>query len=66
MPLILTKELAGQWLNPGLTDDEMRTILAFEFPETEMEAWAVNTIRTRKADDSSVLNMLPAEAVPVL
>jgi putative SOS response-associated peptidase YedK len=66
MPLILTKELAQQWIYPGLTDDEMRNILAFEFPETDMEAWAVNTIRTRKADDQNVLNKLTTEAVPAL
>jgi hypothetical protein len=32
MPLILTKELAHQWLNEKLADEEMTTILNYEFP----------------------------------
>jgi hypothetical protein len=44
----------------------MKSILAFEFPETEMEAWPVNTIRTRKPDGTQVLQALPAETVPAL
>ncbi len=66
MPLILTKELAQQWLHPQLTDEQMRSILAFEFPESEMEVWPVNTIRKRKADDEHVLDALPGESVPGL
>jgi hypothetical protein len=55
-----------QWLNPHLTDDEMRSLLEFEFPAAQMEAWAVNTIRTRKADDMQVMDALPAASVPPL
>lgn len=55
MPLILTKDLAINWLTPGLTDTELRSILEFEIPATELESWPVNTIRTRKPDDESVI-----------
>lgn len=55
MPLLLPKEKAIQWLDKSLTDDSLRTILDYEFPEAEMEAWPVNTIRTRKVDDSRVI-----------
>jgi len=66
MPLILTKALAQQWLHPQLTDEQMRSILAFELPEKEIEVWPVNTIRTRKADDERVMDALPKESLPGL
>lgn len=66
MPLILTKQLAMQWLQLELSDEDMRTILEFEFPDHEMEAWPVNTIRTRKFDDKHILDALPAASVPAL
>lgn len=59
MPLILTKELAHQWLKEDLSDKEMEAILAFEYPEKELDCWPVHTIRTRKADDETVI--APAE-----
>ena len=55
MPLVLTKELAEKWLTENLTDDEISAILNYQLPETEMEAWPVNTIRTRKEDSGKVL-----------
>ncbi len=55
MPLVLTKELATKWLDEKLTDEGMNEVLNFQFPETAMEAWPVNTIRTRKADDDKVI-----------
>lgn len=58
MPLLLPKEKAIQWLDKGLTDDSLRTILDYEFPESEMEAWPVNTIRTRKEDGPGVVEPL--------
>lgn len=66
MPLILTNELATQWLNPQLNDENMRNILEYEFPETDMVTWPVNTIRTRKYDDMQVLTPLPSDSVPPL
>ena len=65
MPLILPREQALQWLSPELDDNGMRTLLAFEYPETALEAWPVHTIRTRKADDASVIAPLET-AVPDL
>lgn len=55
MPLILTKELAEKWLDDSLTDAQIGEILEFEFPESELESWPVNTIRTRKNDDELVI-----------
>ena len=55
MPLLLTKPLALQWLDPALTDEGMREIINYECPSSALEAWPVNTIRTRKADDASVI-----------
>lgn len=58
MPLLLPKEKAIQWLDKSLTDDSLRTILDYEFPESEMEAWPVNTIRTRKEDGPGVVERI--------
>lgn len=55
MPLLLTKELAIRWLEPNLTDDEIGNILNYEYPEAEMEAWPVNTIRIRQEDNENVI-----------
>jgi len=66
MPLILTKELALKWLDEKLTDKEIEDIIHFEFPENKLEAWPVNTIRTRKKDDESVIKKLDASKIPSL
>lgn len=55
MPLILSKDLAIKWLNKNLSDTELADILNFEFPSEQLEAWSVNTIRTRKEDNESVI-----------
>ena len=55
MPLILTRELAEKWLRDDLSDAEIGEILQFEFPDSELESWPVNTIRTRKEDDEKVI-----------
>lgn len=56
MPLVLTKELAEKWLRDDLSDSEIEEILHFEFPDSELEYWPVNTIRTKKMDDETVIN----------
>jgi len=58
MPLLLPKEKTIQWLDKSLTDDSLRTILDYEFPESEMEAWPVNTIRTRKEEGPGVVERI--------
>jgi putative SOS response-associated peptidase YedK len=60
MPVLLTKELAIKWLCNDLTDEEIEKIINYEFPADQMEAWPVNTIRTRKADDGSVIERISA------
>ncbi len=66
MPLLLTKDLALQWLKEKLTDFELSSILQFEFPAEEMQAWPVQSIRTRKADDTSVIEPLHDPSLPPL
>lgn len=60
MPLILTRERALGWLDPQLSDENIREILDYECPSDDLDAWTVNTIRTRKADDAGVI----ARSVP--
>ena len=55
MPLVLPKDLAVKWLDESLDDTQMETILQYEFPASGMEAWPVNTIRTRKEDCEEVI-----------
>jgi putative SOS response-associated peptidase YedK len=61
MPLILKKDLAIKWLAKDLTDDGIEEILNFEFPASKMEAWPVNTIRTRKSDTKDVIKEMRYE-----
>ena len=66
MPLILTKQLAKKWLDEKTDDKAIEEILAFEFPASKLEAWPVNTIRTRKEDDESVIEKVTDESFPAL
>ena len=66
MPLLLTKELAERWLATDLSDTELGSILNYECPDTALEAWPVNTIRTRKNDDETVINKAEYDNLPVL
>lgn len=66
MPLVLTKELAHQWLETDLTDKELADILAYEIPSGQLEAWPVNTIRTRKEDTEEVIKEMKWENLPAL
>ena len=58
MPVIFTHEQAIQWLDEKLTDEGIRLLLQTEYPADKMEAWPVNTIRTRKADDEKVIQKI--------
>lgn len=66
MPLLLTNELAKKWLDVSLGDNEMKKILDFEFPDSELEAWPVNTIRTRKEDNETVIAKIDTTLFPLL
>jgi putative SOS response-associated peptidase YedK len=66
MPLILSKELALKWLESNLSDAEMNKVIHYEFPENEMEAWPVNTIRTRKENNRNIIERLDESLYPAL
>lgn len=66
MPLLFDTARAAQWLRPNLSDAALEALLQFEFPSEALEAWPVNTIRTRKADTPHILDPLPAAAIPPL
>lgn len=48
MPLFLPKELELKWLQPGLTDEDIQSILDFEMPSESLDYRPVFTIRTTK------------------
>lgn len=64
MPAILPHELALEWIKPGLGDETIRSILTYEISSEHLEAWPVNTIRTRKPDDETVI-ALKEDAPPL-
>ena len=65
MPVILTKEKAIEWLNEDLSDASIRDMLEAGYPASEMLAWPVHTIRTRKNDDDSVIAVMEGEFPPL-
>lgn len=66
MPLLLPHDKALDWLRPDLNDAALRELISYEFPQQEMEAWPVNTIRTRKEDSANVIAPLDASLFPAL
>jgi putative SOS response-associated peptidase YedK len=47
MPLFLPKEMELEWLKPGLTDEDMAKILAYEMPSDQIVYHTVFSIRGR-------------------
>ncbi|MBS1751894.1 MAG: SOS response-associated peptidase family protein [Bacteroidetes bacterium] len=48
MPLFLPPEKAVNWINPTLTDDDLKEILSYKIESDELETWPVFTIRSGK------------------
>jgi putative SOS response-associated peptidase YedK len=48
MPLFLPKELEMKWLQPNLTDEELKEMLDFEMSSDALDYFPVYTIRTTK------------------
>lgn len=48
MPLLLTEELEKKWLQPGLTDTEIKEIVNFEMLSEKLDYHPVYTIRSTK------------------
>ena len=63
MPLILDKERALKWLDPDLKEAEIKSIAEYEYPAEQLEAWPVNTIRTRRNDDASFIEKVVVEGI---
>jgi putative SOS response-associated peptidase YedK len=66
MPVVLTQQDAQKWLQPDLSDAEVRQIMDYEFPSSQMVSWPVHSIRTRKMDDENIIAPLTGEMVPPL
>jgi len=45
MPLFLPKELELEWLNPDLTDEDLKRIVEYEMPSEELDHCTLFTIR---------------------
>lgn len=48
MPLFFQPEQAVNWINPSLTDNDIKEMLSFQITSEELEAWPVFTIRSAK------------------
>jgi len=66
MPMILTNELAQHWLQPELTDTDIREILQYELPPAQLDYWPVNSVRKVKPDDAAVIAPVAYEGLPDL
>ena len=63
MPLVLTREMAMEWLDPNLSDERLKTILHYELPSQDMEAWPVRSVRSRKEDNELVIEKMAYEGL---
>jgi putative SOS response-associated peptidase YedK len=61
MPLFMQPEMALQWLDEKLTDEDIKKLLDFELPSEELEAWPVFSIRTTKNRSDGKLKNEPFE-----
>lgn len=66
MPLILPVELEREWLNPSLTDLDIKRVLDYTIPSEQLEYWPVNSVRKAKADDESVIAEAKYDGLPEL
>lgn len=68
MPMMLSGEMELKWLQPSLSDEEMRDIFQFEMPSEQLEYHPVYTIRTTKdrPDGKGRLDVYAWENLPPL
>ncbi|WP_291909716.1 SOS response-associated peptidase [Chitinophaga sp. CB10] len=64
MPMMLTNELAEEWIKPDLTDTDIRDVLQYEQPSDVLQYWTVNSVRKAKPDDETVIEEVRYEGVP--
>jgi putative SOS response-associated peptidase YedK len=62
MPVILLKEDEEEWLNPDIVEPEQLLPLLKQYPDKEMEAYAVSTAVNRPNTDSAEV-IKPLETV---
>jgi len=48
MPLFLPKELEFKWLDPNLTDNDLKNIIDYEMPSEELSYYTVASVRSQK------------------
>ena len=48
MPLLLPENLEKKWLQPDLSDAQLRELLDYEIPSEALEYWPVYSIRARQ------------------
>ncbi|NIG57142.1 SOS response-associated peptidase [Chitinophaga sp. Cy-1792] len=66
MPMMLTNELAAEWIKDDLTDTDIKDVLQYEAPSDTLGYWTVNSVRKAKPDDESVLEHVTYEGLPEL
>ncbi|MDR6565472.1 SOS response-associated peptidase [Chitinophaga ginsengisegetis] len=64
MPMMLTNELAEEWVKPELDDSQIKEILSFSLPSVDLEYWAVNSVRKAHLDDESVIAHVDEIGIP--
>ncbi len=68
MPLFLTKDLEMQWLKPGLSDEEIQSLLNYELPPEELNYRPVFSIRgkSERPDNKPKTEQYQWENLPAL
>ncbi|ASZ13711.1 SOS response-associated peptidase [Chitinophaga pendula] len=64
MPLLLPVELERHWLDPSLSDNDIKEILSYSIPSGQLEYWPVNSVRKAKEDNVSVITPFSYEGLP--
>ncbi|CAL1520107.1 SOS response-associated peptidase [Chitinophaga sp. MM2321] len=66
MPMMLTNDLAQEWLHPQLTDTAIQELLRYQLPPAGLDCWPVNSVRKVKPDDATVITPVQYEGLPAL
>lgn len=64
MPMMLTIDLAREWVKPNLGDEQIKEILSFSIPSSNLEYWPVNSVRKQHLDDESVIAHVDETGIP--
>jgi len=66
MPLVTPPTLESSWLNPDLSDQQMKLIFDYEISSEELEYWSVKSLYKADRYDKTILDPVTYEGEPPL